>query len=130
MARLVLIIDNDPEARTYLSNILLRGGFEVATAADGRDGWRQINEKKPDLILLDMLLPKRSGRRVLSQFKSDPELNRIPIIVVSGLGRLLGVDVRKYAGGRDDDGFQPHDFLDKPVGPDRLLQAVNAALGG
>lgn len=84
MMRLALIEDN-LDLRTGFRQLLGRAGYEVLTARDGEEGLLLVRETHPDLILLDMLLPKRSGLEVLRALKGDPGTARIPVLVLSNL---------------------------------------------
>lgn len=82
--RLALIEDN-LDLRTGFRQVLSRAGYEVLTARDGEEGLSLVRESHPDLILLDMLLPKRSGLEVLRALKADPATAGIPVLVLSSL---------------------------------------------
>ncbi len=92
---LVLVIDDDPAQRDLLSRFLQREGFAVRVAADGRTGLEMARETMPRAILLDVVMPQMDGWSVLSALKADPELERIPVVMVTfvnepGLGESLG----------------------------------------
>jgi CheY-like chemotaxis protein len=129
MAKTIIIIDDDADTRTYMATILLRGGYKVLTAGDGQAGWRIIQENRPDLILLDMMMPRRSGMHLLTELKTVSEYQSIPVFVISGVGQLTGVDMQKYM--MDESGrtlIRPDLFMEKPVKPDKLLKAVKQYL--
>ena len=131
MAGTILLIDDDADTRTYMSTILLRGGYQVRMASDGQEGWKEIQKEKPDLILLDMMMPRRSGMNLLSEVKNHPEYKSIPIFVITGVGQMTGVDVRKYLGAQPGaETARPELTMEKPVKPDRLLRAVREYLPG
>jgi two-component system response regulator ResD len=75
MPKTIIIIDDDADTRTYLSTILLRGGYKVLTAGDGQEGWNLIQEHTPDLILLDMMMPRKSGLNLLNEVKTNPQFS-------------------------------------------------------
>ena len=92
---LVLVIDDDADQRTLMTRFLNREGFEVQTAADGRTGLALAKQLKPRAVLLDVLMPGVDGWSVLTQLKADPELSRIPVVMVTsvdqrGLAASLG----------------------------------------
>ena len=92
---LVLVIDDDADQRTLMTRFLNREGFEVQTAADGRTGLALAKKLKPRAVLLDVLMPGVDGWSVLTQLKADPELGRIPVVMVTsvdqrGLAASLG----------------------------------------
>ena len=82
-SRLVLIVDDDEGIRDLLSMLVLKDGYRVETAADGEEGHRKALALKPDLIVLDLMLPRYGGFELLRQLQST-ELARVPIVVVTG----------------------------------------------
>lgn len=125
MPKTIIIIDDDADTRTYLSTILLRGGYKVLTAGDGQEGWNLVQEHKPDLVLLDMMMPRKSGLNLLNEIKTNPNFSNIPVIMVSGVGQMTGVDMQRYLADKSTDKkIKPGAFLEKPVKPEKLLKAV------
>jgi len=88
----VLIIEDDP----FLSGMYLKklklSGFEVKVAADGKDGLESIKKDRPDLILLDIVLPQMDGYEILKRLKEDKELRNIPVILLTNLGQKEEVE--------------------------------------
>jgi len=140
-ARKILIIDDDPDICTYVSEVLQDNGFETVTACDGADGMSRTNEAPPDLIVLDLMMPNKSGIKFLNELKSDAALKEIPIIVLSGATRVTGVDMRQYlheqpfrerkekATGATSS-ITPEAYLEKPVDPAILVDTVKRLLDG
>jgi DNA-binding response OmpR family regulator len=83
----VLLVDDSKFLRTANERALSRAGFEVSTAADGEGGLKVANDKLPDIILLDMMLPKLSGPEVLKALKANPATQDIPVIVLTSLSQ-------------------------------------------
>jgi DNA-binding response OmpR family regulator len=83
----ILLIEDDKFLRTVLEKKLSAEGFEVVSAVDGDEALEKIISDKPDLILLDIILPKKSGFLVLENIKKDPELRKLPVIIISNLGQ-------------------------------------------
>ncbi|MGP0021264.1 MAG: response regulator [Candidatus Sulfotelmatobacter sp.] len=81
----ILLVDDSKFLRLATERALARAGYEVSTAADGEDALVIAREKHPDLILLDMLLPKMTGPDVLKALKSDPVTVGIPVVIFTGL---------------------------------------------
>jgi two-component system alkaline phosphatase synthesis response regulator PhoP len=81
----VLIVEDEEALRKVLQEKLERSGFETFAAKDGDEGWNLAKSKNPDIILLDLVLPKRSGFEVLTALKQDPELKEIPVFILSNL---------------------------------------------
>jgi DNA-binding response OmpR family regulator len=87
MKKKVLIIEDEKDLRFFIARALKEEGFEVIEAIDGEEGIEKAKKEKPDLILLDLLLPGISGYEVLIRIKKDPELEIIPVLILSNLGQ-------------------------------------------
>ncbi len=117
--RTVLVIDDDPDMQDVIGRILAKEGYRVAGAADGERGVLLARRLRPRAILLDLILPGRSGWDVLTRLKSDPELASIPVVVLSTVddrsrGIALGAD----------------EYLVKPVNRDVLIDSVQRFIRG
>ena len=88
----ILIIEDDKFLRELIVRKLLSQGFEVAQAIDGEEGVKKAGEEKPDLILLDLILPGIDGFEVLRQTKNKPNLAETPIIILSNLGQQEDIE--------------------------------------
>lgn len=88
----ILIIEDDKFLRELIVQKLTKEGFEIAEAIDGEKGLKKTKEGRPDLILLDLILPGIDGFKVLSQIKEDPVLAEIPVIILSNLGQKEDVE--------------------------------------
>jgi len=87
MAKKILIIEDDDFLRQLISKKMSSEGFTVSSAADGPDGIEKVKSIKPDLVLLDLLLPTIDGFEVLSKIKTDKDTTSIPVIILSNLGQ-------------------------------------------
>jgi len=87
MAKKILIIEDDKFLRELISMKLQKEGYTIVEAVDGEEGEKKIREEKPDLILLDLILPGIDGFEVLSRIKEDPTVSSIPVIILSNLGQ-------------------------------------------
>ena len=87
MAKKILIIEDDKFLRQLIVQKLVKEGYEISEAVDGEEGAKKIKEEKPDLVLLDLILPGIGGFEVLSRTKKDPDLFSIPVIILSNLGQ-------------------------------------------
>lgn len=85
MAKSILFIEDEVHLQQTLSSRLKEEKFEIISALDGEIGLRLAREKRPDLVLLDLVLPKKDGFQVLKEIKEDPELKSIPVIVITNL---------------------------------------------
>lgn len=97
----LLIIEDDKFLRDLIGQKLLREGFKVYSASGGEEGLKLAMENRPDLILLDLVLPGMDGFEVLEKAKKDPKLSSIPILILSNLGQKEDVD-RAIALGASD----------------------------
>jgi len=131
----ILIIDDEPDARAYLKAILEEKGYEIMTASDGEEGLKKARETPPHLILLDLLMPKKSGVKFLNEIKQDKQLKGVPIVIESGARQVTGVDMKQYLKeqpfqerkkevmGVDLD-ITPEAYLEKPIDPSELLSTI------
>ena len=92
MAKKILIIEDDKFLRELISRKLSGDGFDTIGAMDGEEGIKKVKEEKPDLILLDLILPSIDGFEVLSQIKKDESVKSIPVIILSNLGQKEEVE--------------------------------------
>ncbi len=113
----ILVIDDEPDLRTLLCAVLTGGGYEVLEAGDGLTGMRLLYTARPDLILLDIVLPVINGWEVLRRIR---EISEVPVIVLSAQGREHE-KVRGLDAGADD-------YITKPFGRAELLARCNAQL--
>ncbi len=87
MKKKILVIEDEKTLRFLIVQTLVQEGFEVEEAIDGEEGIQKLKKNKPDLILLDLLLPSINGFEVLSKIKRDSNLESIPVIILSNLGQ-------------------------------------------
>lgn len=92
MAKKILVIEDDRFLRELIARKLSDDGFVIIEAMDGEEGLKKVKEEKPDLILLDLILPSIDGFEVLSQIKKDENLKSIPVIILSNLGQREEVE--------------------------------------
>jgi len=92
MAKKILIIEDDKFLRELIARKLTDEGFDIVEAVDGEDGIKKLSETKPDLVLLDLILPSIDGFEVLSRVKADESVAPIPIIILSNLGQKEEVE--------------------------------------
>ena len=125
----VLVVDDEPDVRRYLATILEDAGFAVMTAANGEEALVAIQADPPDLISLDLIMPKKSGHRLLYELKKHKALSRIPVLIVTAHARdELGKGTLQEL---LDNGVMsgPGTYLEKPVSPLTYVRSVERALG-
>jgi DNA-binding response OmpR family regulator len=117
----ILCIEDDEEMIDLIRLILTRRGFEVLGAFSGESGLEIIRNEKPDLILLDLMMPEMDGWEVYQQIKSYDATHNIPVIVVTAkaqsIDRVLGLRIAKV-----------DDYISKPFSPQELLDSIDSVL--
>jgi len=88
----LLIVEDDLVLKNALEEFLVSEGFEISSAIDGEDGIQKVFSEKPDLVLLDIVLPKKNGYAVLEEVKANKETSQIPIVLLTNLGSAADVD--------------------------------------
>jgi two-component system, OmpR family, alkaline phosphatase synthesis response regulator PhoP len=116
----ILVVDDEPRNLELMEAILADAGYEVALAADGEAGLARAHEQRPDLIILDLMMPGISGFEVCARIKMDSQLGGVPVLFVTALSQISDKE-RALAAGGDD-------FLTKPVQRTELLTRVEALL--
>ena len=117
MNKTILVVDDEADVRGFLSDLLKDQGYQVRLAEDGVEAMEAIQERLPDLILLDLLMPKETGTNLYRKIHQKAELKNIPVIVISGLpGRHLAVG-------------KSVPVFDKPIDEKALLEEVKRAIG-
>lgn len=125
----VLVVDDDPDVTTFLATILEDAGMQVMTAHDGFEALDRLREKIPDVISLDLVMPGKSGVRVLHELRKHPAWSRIPVLVVSGHTRDEAVKRDLATVLADTTISGPSLYLEKPVTPEKYLDAVCRVAG-
>jgi CheY-like chemotaxis protein len=121
--RTILVIDDEPHMVTFLSTLLQDNGYLTIEAFDGQQGIDKARSERPDLILLDITMPEKSGVRFYREVREDPELQNIPVVMVTGVSK----DFEKFISSRRQ--VPPPDgYLSKPVDKQRLLDIVSQLL--
>ncbi|MDD4062391.1 MAG: response regulator [Candidatus Pacebacteria bacterium] len=116
MALKILVVEDDKFLRELITQKLAREGYDVVGAVDGEDGVVKVKENKPDIVLLDLILPGIDGFEVLAKIKEDEELSDIPVIILSNLGQRDDVDRGIKLGATDfliKAHFTPSEIIEK-----------------
>lgn len=118
----VVCIEDEPDIIDLVRLILGRRGFDVVGANGGLEGLELVAREKPDLVLLDLMMPDMDGWEVYQRMKSDEALRDIPVVVVTAkaqsIDKVLGLHIAKV-----------DDYITKPFGPQELLESVEKILG-
>jgi len=99
--RKILLVEDDALFQGLLAKKLQEAGFAVTIKSDGDQAWQSVQKEKPDLILLDLIIPGIDGFEMLSRLKEDPVLAQIPVIVLSNLGEAEKVQQALALGAKD-----------------------------
>ena len=129
MGKKVLVVDDDPDVRLFSITVLEENGYTPLEATNGEEGMQIIRKERPDLIILDVLMPRESGIRLYRQLQTNAKLKSIPIIILSGITRKSFLRSQKALtefGG--DPVPEPQTYLEKPVEPEELAAAIQTAL--
>jgi DNA-binding response OmpR family regulator len=126
-ARRVLVVDDDPDIVDYLASFLEDEGFEVRTAGRCSKALEMMDEVRPHAVLIDALLPGKSGLDLLVTLRKNNEWADVPIVVITGNDRLLEDDCQSYLGAHQ--GVRgPDGVLGKPVDRETLLNVLGTLL--
>ena len=118
MAKKILIIEDEEILLNLLQKKLVNLGYQVLTARDGQQGLKVMRETTPDLILLDIIMPKMGGFEVMEEMQKDENLKKIPVIIISNSGQPVELDRAKKLGAKDwliKIEFDPHEVVEKVI---------------
>jgi CheY-like chemotaxis protein len=142
----VLIVDDSEESVVFLTEILEEHGYPYRVARNGKEAMKAMRESRPDLVLLDVMMPQKGGVAVYNEMKKEPELENIPIFIITGASGATGVDMKT---GEEDpkntyaDDFsrrfglevrdklksiEPDAFIEKPINPQTLGERIKKLL--
>jgi len=130
MSKKVLVVDDDPDVRLFSVTVLEENGYTPLEADNGETGLKMIKEEKPDLVLLDVLMPRQSGIRLYRELKTSKALKNINVIILSGIAKKTFLRSQKALtefGGAEIP--EPEIYLEKPVEPEELAAVIKSVLG-
>jgi CheY-like chemotaxis protein len=149
MSKKVLVVDDDKNTVRFLSVALQENGYEPISAFDGEEGFQRVEDSNPDLLLLDVMMPKRTGFVLFKQLRRNEKYKNIPVIMLTAVADVLEED-ESHAGDdtferpfdslreglkraivqmRDEGLVRPEKFIDKPIDPEALIEAVKELIG-
>lgn len=121
----ILVVDDDPDIVEALQIILESRSYRVRCASDGEEGLKGARKRKPDLIILDLVLPKKDGTTLCRELKENPEYSNVPILVLTAMAERMNSKISSGAGAVR----LPVDaYVDKPIQPNVLLGLVKQLL--
>ena len=121
MAQTVLLIEDEPNIIEAVSFILSRDGWQVQTHANGHDAMDAVRRRAPDLIILDVMLPGKSGTDILAEIRADPDFADVPVLMLTARGQTRDREVAERAGADR--------YMTKPFSNAEVLAAVRALAG-
>jgi len=116
MPKKILLVEDEEIMIDLLQRKLTKEGYEVSVARDGEEGLKLMREVKPTLILLDIVMPKMGGFEVMEEMAKEPELKKIPVIVISNSGQPVELDKAQKLGAKDwliKTEFDPQEVIEK-----------------
>ena len=127
----VILVDDEEDIILYFQTALEDAGYEALTASNVPEGLQLIRREKPDLVCLDILMPRESGMSLYQKLKNDPELGKIPVLITSGLSlakELKDIDYRRLPDGTELP--EPEGIAEKPITAPQFLAKVRGIIGG
>ena len=119
----VIVIDDEPDIVTFLTVLLEDNGYTVISAKDGQEGMEKIKSEHPQIVLLDVTMPEKSGVRCYRELRENPDLQTIPVVIVTGVAK----DFKNFISSRRQ--VPPPDgFISKPIDKQELLDTVSKFL--
>lgn len=129
MKKKVLVVDDELDIRTFIGTLLETNGYKAILANDGETGYCLAKEKCPDLVVLDVMMPKESGIKMYRQLRTDPTLGKIPVIMVSGIAKKTFLHSQSVL--NDYTGQvvpEPDAYIEKPPEAEELLAHISALI--
>ena len=114
----ILLIEDEEIMIDLLQRKLNKEGYEVSIARNGEEGLKLMREQNPDIILLDIIMPRMGGFEVMEEMQKDKDLKKIPIIVISNSGQPVEIDKAQKLGAKDwliKTEFDPREVIDKVI---------------
>ena len=126
MTKKILIVDDEPAAIDYASAVLEENGYVAISAEDGIEGMEKAKAERPDLVLLDIMMPGKGGIALYRDLRKEDETKDIPVIVITGVARGQRFEERMM---KKAPGIPPPDgYIEKPMKPEGLLELVGKLL--
>ncbi len=130
MGKKVLCVDDDPDIRLFVVTVLEENGYTPLTATNGEEALEIIKKERPDLVILDVLMPRQSGIKMYRELKTDDSLKNIPVIILSGIARrtfLRSQEALTEFGSENVP--EPAAYMEKPVEPEELAEMIKKVIG-
>lgn len=122
MSGKILVVDDEQDVRTYLKTLFTKEGYEVEVASDGEEGLEVAQRAKPELVFVDILMPKRTGIMLYRKLRKDPALEQVPIVILTGLAQYRSFFAQEF------EVPAPDAFVEKPPKKEELLALASKLL--
>jgi CheY-like chemotaxis protein len=123
--QLILVVDDDPDLVESISMKVESNNFRVAKAYDGVEAWEKIKEERPNLIILDVMMPRKNGYELCDELKKDNQYKDIVVVLLTAVGDAVTTTKYTHFGGKTT---LADDFIPKPIDLDRLMEIVKENL--
>lgn len=124
--QLILVVDDDPDLVESVSMKLESENFRIAKAYDGVEAWDKIKEEKPDLVLLDVMMPKKNGYELCDEIKNDDQYKDLIVVLLTAVGDAVTSTSYTHIEGKTT---MADDFIPKPIDLDKLVEIIKENLG-
>jgi DNA-binding response OmpR family regulator len=124
-SKYILVVDDDPDLVETVGMLLESKGFEVGKAYDGIEGEEAIKKRRPDVLILDVMMPRKNGYQLCKELKSNKWTQEIPVILLTAVGEAVPTTTYTHYEGMT---IEAEDFIPKPVDAQTLVQAVERLL--
>jgi DNA-binding response OmpR family regulator len=121
----ILVVDDDPDLVETVAMMLESKGCEVGRAYDGIEGEQSVKDRRPDLIILDVMMPRKDGYQLCAELKANKETNNIPIVLLTAVGEAVPTTKYTHADGMST---EADDYVAKPIDTEGMWQVVSALL--
>jgi two-component system alkaline phosphatase synthesis response regulator PhoP len=125
MATKILIVDDDPDLVEAVTMILKSKKFDVVAAYNGKEGIEKVKRERPDLVVLDVMMPEKDGYSVCKELKSDPQWSHVPILLLTAVASHVPTTRFTQQMGMET---EADDYIDKPVEPEVLVKRIETLL--
>jgi two-component system phosphate regulon response regulator PhoB len=126
----ILVVDDELDVRIYVGTLFETSGYEPIVARNGSEGLQKAKEISPDLIILDVMMPKAGGVSMYRELKADQQLRDIPVIMLTGVGEKSFSHYLKMLKFKIKDPIpQPNAYMEKPLDHERLVELVREIIG-
>lgn len=129
MSQKILLVDDDPDVMLFNKTVVEENGYRSVTASNGEEGLALLEKEQPDLLILDVLMPKQSGIKMYRTVKTDPRWQTIPVLILSGISRRSFLKSQEALSEFGQDPVpEPDIYLEKPVEAEELARALHNIL--